>query len=224
MKKADISSFIDHTLLKPDVFEKQIEQLCKEALTHNFYSVCVNSCWVEFAAKSLKGSNVKVCSVVGFPLGAVKSSVKAIETANAIEDGAAEIDMVINIGFLKNCHLAQLENDVLIIRKTCGDSAVLKVIIETCLLTKEEKITASNIAISAGADFVKTSTGFSKGGATIDDVSLLKKTFGGKAKVKASGGIKTLDDALKMIAAGADRLGTSSGVAIVQEPSCGSLS
>ncbi|MCL2294935.1 MAG: deoxyribose-phosphate aldolase [Spirochaetes bacterium] len=217
MENTDISSYIDHTLLKPDASEKQIEQLCQEALLYNFYSVCVNPSWVALAGKLLKGSRVEVCSVAGFPLGAVKSSIKAIETENAIEDGATEIDMVINIGFLKDRNLKQLENDILIVRKSCSDSVVLKVIIETCLLTEEEKIIACNIAVNAGADFVKTSTGFSLSGATIADVELLKKTVGNNAKVKASGGIKTLDDALKMITAGAARLGTSSGVAIMQE-------
>ncbi|MCL2791996.1 MAG: deoxyribose-phosphate aldolase [Spirochaetaceae bacterium] len=214
MKNTDIASFIDHTLLKPDVSKNQIEKLCEEALIYNFYSVCLNPCWVGFASNFLKGSKVKVCSVVGFPLGATKSSVKGIEARNAIDDGATEIDMVINIGFLKDRNLKQLENDIITVRKNCDAATVLKVIIETCLLTEEEKLIACDIAVNAGADFVKTSTGFSLSGATLSDVALLKKSVSGKAKVKTSGGIKTLEDALKMIEAGADRLGTSSGIAI----------
>ena len=215
MINIDIASFIDHTLLKPDASKKQIEKLCEEALAYNFYSVCINPSWVELASTLLKGSKIKICTVAGFPLGAMKSSVKGIEAKDAIEDGATEIDMVINIGFLKERNLKQLENDIITVRKNCEDAAILKVIIETCLLTEEEKLIACDIAVNAGADFVKTSTGFSSGGATISDVALLKKAVDGRAKVKASGGIKTLEDALKMIEAGADRLGTSSGAAII---------
>ena len=214
MKNIDIASFIDHTLLKPDASAKQIEKLCEEAVAYNFYSVCLNSSWIKTAANFLKESKVKICSVVGFPLGAMKSSIKGIEASSAAEDGATEIDMVINIGFLKEHNLKQLENDIVIVRKNCGAAAILKVIIETCLLTEEEKLIACDIAVNTGADFVKTSTGFSVSGATVSDVALLKKAVNGRAKVKASGGIKTLEDALKMIEAGADRIGTSSGVAI----------
>ncbi len=216
MKTIDIASFIDHTLLKPDASEKQIEQLCMEAVSYNFYSVCLNSARIEFASNFLKRSKIKICSVIGFPLGAMKSSVKGIEARSAVEDGASEIDMVINVGALKDRNLKYLEHDIITVRKNCGDITILKVIIETCLLTDEEKVIACNIAVNAGADFVKTSTGFSSGGATVSDVALLKKAVADKAKIKASGGIKTLEDALKMIEAGADRLGTSSGIAIIK--------
>lgn len=214
-KNPEIGSYIDHTLLKPDATKEQVNKLCSEALEYNFCSVCVNSSRVSLAAGLLKGSRVKVCAVVGFPLGAMDSSAKGFEAAAAIAAGASEIDMVINIGALKEGDHDFVENDIKTVRKSCGKGIILKVIIETCLLTDEEKKAACRIALKAGADFVKTSTGFSTGGATEDDVRLMKNEVGDKAKVKASGGVRSYDDAVKMINAGASRLGTSSGIAII---------
>ena len=214
-KNPEIGSYIDHTLLKPDATREQVKKLCLEALEYNFCSVCVNSSRVPAAAGLLKGSPVKVCAVVGFPLGAMDSSAKGFEAAAAIAAGASEIDMVINIGALKDGDLDFVENDIKTVRKSCGKGIILKTIIETCLLTDEEKKAACRIALKAGADFVKTSTGFSTGGATEDDVRLMKNAVGDKAKVKASGGVRSYDDAVKMINAGASRLGTSSGIAII---------
>jgi len=214
-KNPEIGSYIDHTLLKPDATREQVKKLCMEALEYNFCSVCVNSSRVPDAAGLLKGSPVKVCAVVGFPLGAMDSSAKGFEAAAAIAAGASEIDMVINIGALKDGDHDFVENDIKTVRKSCGKGIILKTIIETCLLTDEEKKAACRIALKAGADFVKTSTGFSTGGATEDDVRLMKNEVGDKAKVKASGGVRSYDDAVKMINAGASRLGTSSGIAII---------
>ncbi len=210
----DITKYIDHTILKPIAQRKDIEQLCKEAKEYNFASVCVNPCWVSYASKLLKGSDVKVCTVIGFPLGANVSAVKAFEAKTAIEQGASEVDMVINIGALKAGEYDIVKQDIQAVREASAGK-VLKVIIETSYLTDEEKKKVCQICGEVGADFVKTSTGFSDGGATAHDVTLMAQAAGSKVKVKASGGIRTREDALKMIEAGASRLGTSSGIKIV---------
>lgn len=210
------NKYIDHTLLKPDCLDKDIEKLCSEAKEYDFASVCVNSSYVKKCVELLKGATVKVCTVVGFPLGACSTEAKLAETKKALEDGASEIDMVINISRLK-CHDDKyVENEISVLKKACGNN-VLKVIIETCLLTDEEKIRACLDAVNAHADFVKTSTGFSTGGATVEDVKLMKQTVQDKALVKASGGIKDKDTFLKMIEAGASRIGASKGVEIIKE-------
>ena len=210
------NKFIDHTLLKPDCLDKDIEKLCSEAKEYDFASVCVNSSYVKKCVELLKGTTVKVCTVVGFPLGACSTEAKLAETKKALEDGASEIDMVINISRLK-CHDDKyVENEISVLKKACGNN-VLKVIIDTCLLTDEEKIRACLDAVNAHADFVKTSTGFSTGGATVEDVKLMKQTVQDKALVKASGGIKDKDTFLKMIEAGASRIGASKGVEIIKE-------
>lgn len=210
-----LNKYIDHTLLKPDAQQDQIEKLIEEARSYDFASVCVNPTWVNFAAEGLRDSSVKVCTVIGFPLGATTPFVKAFETKNAIQNGADEIDMVINIGALKSKNLALVEDDIQAVVEASGDK-VVKVIIETCLLTDDEKIAACQIAKSAGADFVKTSTGFSTGGATVADVALMRQTVGPDIGVKASGGARSYEDALAFIEAGATRIGTSSGVAIME--------
>ena len=210
-----LNKYIDHTLLKPDAQQEQIEKLIEEANAYDFVSVCVNPTWVNFAAEGLRDSDVKVCTVIGFPLGANTPFVKACETKNAIQNGADEIDMVINIGALKSKNLALVEEDIQAVVEASGDKLV-KVIIETCLLTDDEKIVACQIAKSAGADFVKTSTGFSTGGATVEDVALMRQTVGPDMGVKASGGARSYEDALAFIEAGATRIGTSSGVAIME--------
>ena len=210
------NKYIDHTLLKPDCLDKDIEKLCSEAKEYDFASVCVNSSYVKKCVELLKGTTVKVCTVVGFPLGACSTEAKLAETKKALEDGASEIDMVINISRLK-CHDDKyVENEISVLKKACGNN-VLKVIIETCLLTDEEKIRACLDAVNAHADFVKTSTGFSTGGATVEDVKLMKQTVQDKALVKASGGIKDKNTFLKMIEAGASRIGASKGVEIIKE-------
>ena len=211
----NLSSYIDHTILKADATENDVIKLCREAAEHNFCSVCVNSSRVLLASEQLKGSNVKVCSVVGFPLGAMNSEAKGFEASIAVSEGASEIDMVINIGLLKEGKLDKFEEDIKSVRKSCGDGIILKVIIETALLTDEEKKTACIIAEKAGADFVKTSTGFSTAGATAEDVALMRASVSEKVKVKAAGGVRSYEDAVKMIEAGAERLGTSSGIAII---------
>lgn len=211
----NINQLIDHTILKPDATIDDIRRLCIEAKEYNFYSVCVNSAYVNVAYNFLLHSNVKVCSVVGFPLGAMIKEAKAYEAKFAVDSGAEEIDMVINIGLLKSGKIDLFERDIKKVREACKAS-VLKVIIETCLLDDKEKILACQIAKEYGADFVKTSTGFSTGGATEHDIELMRKTVGDKMGVKASGGIKTYEDAIKMINAGANRLGTSSGIAIIK--------
>lgn len=207
--------YIDHTLLKPESTLLQIEKLCQEAKENNFFSVCVNSVWVPKCADLLKNSSVKVCSVVGFPLGSMSSESKAFETRWCVEQGAEEIDMVLQIGFLKN---NQFDDVVLDIKKVvaAANGKTVKVILETCLLNYDEKIKACEAALSAKAHFVKTSTGFSSGGASIEDVQLMKKIVGSAMKVKASGGIKNLSQAKAYIEAGAERLGTSSGVEIIR--------
>lgn len=211
----NINQLIDHTILKPEASIDDVRKLCIEAKEYNFYSVCVNSAYVNVAYNFLLHSNVKVCSVVGFPLGAMIKEAKAYEAKFAVDSGAEEIDMVINIGLLKSGKIDLFERDIKKVREACKAS-VLKVIIETCLLDDKEKILACKIAKEYGADFVKTSTGFSTGGATEHDVELMRKTVGDKIGVKASGGIKTYEDAIKMINAGANRLGTSSGIAIMK--------
>lgn len=211
----NIASYIDHTVLAADATEEKIQKLCAEAKEWKFASVCVNTCWTKFCAQELKGTGVNVCTVVGFPLGAMCTKAKAFEAKCAVEDGATEVDMVINIGLLKDHKDDLVEEDIREVKKACGDK-VLKVIIEACLLTDEEKVRACELSVKAGADFVKTSTGFSKWGAKVEDVALMRKTVGSKVGVKAAGGIRTYEDALKMIEAGANRLGCSAGIAIVQ--------
>lgn len=218
-----IAHFIDHTLLKPDATEKQIRQLCREAVKHGFASVCVNPVWVLLAARLLKRSTVKVCAVVGFPLGATTSDTKGYETVAAVSDGAREIDMVINIGALKAGDDDTVQADIEFVVALCRKArAVCKAIIECALLADAEKVRACLLAARAGADFVKTSTGFASGGATVEDVALMSRTVRKwKLGVKAAGGIRTLADARRMIAAGATRIGTSAGVRIVEEAQAG---
>lgn len=210
-----ISKKIDHTLLRPEASIAQIQLLTTEAREHQFFSVCVNPSYVATCAELLKGSGVQVCTVIGFPLGANSSATKAFETIQAIKDGADEIDMVINIGALKSQNFSLVESDIRDV-VVAAKEKIVKVIIETSLLTEQEKITVCQLAEKAGAHFVKTSTGFSGGGATIEDVKLMKETVSVNMGIKASGGIKDLDGAKKMIAAGATRLGTSAGVSIVR--------
>lgn len=211
----ELNSMIDHTLLKPETSKLQIEQLCREALEWKFASVCVNPTWVETCAKLLQGSSVKVCTVIGFPLGATLPSVKAFETVEAIKYGASEIDMVINVGALKEGNFKLVEDDIKAVVSSARGSLV-KVILETCLLNDEEIMKGCQLAEKAGAHFVKTSTGFSSGGAKIEQVKLMRKMVGDRLGVKASGGIRDVATAKSMIDAGANRLGTSSGIAIVQ--------
>lgn len=213
----NLAKYVDHTLLKQDATQEQIKQLCEEAAEYVFASVCINPYWVSYASDLLAESDVKVCTVIGFPLGASSSATKFFEAKNAIDNGANEIDMVINVGELKAKNDANVQADIAAVVKASHPEAIVKVIIETCLLTKEEIVTACELSVAAGADFVKTSTGFSTGGATVEDVKLMKETVGDKALVKASGGVRSLEDAKNMIAAGADRLGTSSGIALVSD-------
>lgn len=210
-----LNKYIDHTLLKPDASQEQIETLIEEAKKYDFASVCVNPTWVSFAAQALKGTDVKVCTVIGFPLGANTPELKAFETSDAIQNGANEVDMVINIGALKSRNFDLVERDIRAVVEAAKGTLV-KVIIETCLLTDDEKVRACQIAQKAGADFVKTSTGFSTGGATVADVALMRKTVGPDMGVKASGGARSYEDALAFIKAGATRIGASSGVAIME--------
>ena len=209
-----LASYIDHTVLAANATQEKIEKLCNEAKEWHFASVCVNTCWTAFCAEQLKGTGVNVCTVVGFPLGAMCTKAKAFEAKCAIEEGATEVDMVINVGWLKDGKDSLVENDIREVKKACGDKC-LKVIIETCLLTDEEKVRACELSVKAGADFVKTSTGFSTAGAKVEDVRLMRKTVGPNVGVKAAGGIRTREDAMKMIEAGANRLGCSAGIAIV---------
>ena len=217
MKKNALAKYIDHTLLKPDATEAQIEQLCAEAREYGFASVCVNSCYASLAARLLAGSDVAVCCVIGFPLGAATTAAKAFEAADAAQNGATEIDMVINVGAAKDGRWDDVEADIAGVAAAIEGKALLKVIIETCLLTDGEKIEACRAAVRAGADFVKTSTGFSKAGATAADVALMRKTVGPEIGVKAAGGIRTCADAMAMIEAGASRIGASAGIAILSE-------
>jgi deoxyribose-phosphate aldolase len=216
----DIAKMIDHTLLKPEATQQEIAQLCYEARKYNFASVCVNPTWVSLCAELLKGSPVKVCTVIGFPLGATSSETKAFETETAIKQGATEIDMVINIGALKARDLETVARDIRgVVKAAHAHGIIVKVIIETVLLSDEEKTIACLISKEAGADFVKTSTGFAGGGATVNDVALMRKTVGPQMGVKASGGVRTYEDAESMIKAGATRIGASAGVKIIQGPS-----
>ena len=217
MKKNALAKYIDHTLLKPDATEAQIEKLCAEAREYGFASVCVNSCYASLAARLLAGSDVAVCCVIGFPLGAATTAAKAFEAADAAQNGATEIDMVINVGAAKDGRWDYVEADIAGVAAAIEGKALLKVIIETCLLTDGEKIEACRAAVRAGADFVKTSTGFSKAGATAADVALMRKTVGPEIGVKAAGGIRTCADAMAMIEAGASRIGASAGIAILAE-------
>lgn len=210
----DIASYIDHTVLAADASEEKIRVLCKEAADNHFASVCVNSCWVSLASELLKGTGVNVCTVVGFPLGAMNTRAKAFEASDAVDNGAEEIDMVLNVGYMKSGLYDKAEEDIREVKKACRGK-LLKVILETCLLTDDEKKKACELAERAGADYVKTSTGFSKGGATKEDVALMRKTVGDRLGVKASGGIRSYEKAMEMIEAGASRLGTSSGIAII---------
>ncbi|WP_346938966.1 deoxyribose-phosphate aldolase [uncultured Clostridium sp.] len=211
----NIASMIDHTILKAETTKDQVVKICKEAKEYNFKSVCVNSCYTELVSKELKDSGVLVCTVVGFPLGAMDTKSKAFETARAIELGANEIDMVINVGALKDKDYDFVKNDIKEIVDTAKGKAIVKVILETCLLTEEEKIKACELSQEAGADFVKTSTGFSTGGATPDDIALMRKIVGPNMGVKASGGVRTTEDAMKAINAGANRIGASASISIV---------
>ncbi len=216
MDKKTLASYIDHTILKADAQAKDVEKICKEAAEYHFASVCVNAANVKQVAELLKGTDVKVCTVVGFPLGATLPQVKAFEAQEAIKDGAHEVDMVINVGALKSGLLEVVENDIRAVAEACKGKALLKVIIETCLLTDEEKVTACELAKKAGADYVKTSTGFSTGGALAEDIRLMRKTVGDQMGVKASGAVRDLETALKMIEAGASRIGASASVSIVE--------
>ena len=209
-----INQYIDHTLLKPESTQEQIDHLLSEAVEYQFASVCVNPTWVAHCSKTLAGTGVKVCTVVGFPLGANTSSVKAFETKDAIANGADEIDMVINVGQLKSGQYEVVKADIRAVVEASQDKLV-KVIIETCLLTNDEKVKACQLAVSAGADFVKTSTGFSAAGATVEDIVLMRETVCPNIGVKAAGGARSYEDAEAFIEAGATRIGTSSGVAIV---------
>ena len=211
----NIASYIDHTMLAPQATVSQIRKLCEEAVKYHFASVCVNSCHVALCAELLKGTGVNVCTVVGFPLGAMSTKAKAFEAECAVADGAVEIDMVINVGALKDENWNFVEDDIRAVKKACGGK-LLKVILETCLLTDDEIVRACQLSEAAGADYVKTSTGFSKGGATAEAVSLMRKTVGDRLGVKASGGIRDRESALKMIEAGASRLGCSAGVKIME--------
>lgn len=207
-----IARMIDHTALKPDTVKSEIEALCKEARVYGFASVCVNPCWVKLCAELLKESEVKVCTVIGFPLGAASPETKAFETRQAIADGAGEVDMVINIGALKDRDTGTVEHDIRAVTDAADGKALVKVIIETSLLTDEEKRLACELAVKAGADFVKTSTGFSGGGATVRDIKLMREAVGPDIGVKASGGVRDKESALAMIEAGATRIGDRKSV------------
>ncbi|EIJ78344.1 deoxyribose-phosphate aldolase [Bacillus methanolicus PB1] len=209
------AKMIDHTLLKAEATQEQIIKLCAEAKEYGFASVCVNPVWVKTATEELKGSDVKVCTVIGFPLGANTPETKAFEVNNAIENGATEVDMVINIGALKDKNDELVERDIRAVVNAAKGKALVKVIIEACLLTDEEKVRACELAVKAGADFVKTSTGFSTHGATVEDVALMRKTVGPDIGVKASGGVRDLKGLKAMVEAGANRIGASSGVKIM---------
>lgn len=212
----DLARYIDHTLLRPDATASEIDTMCDEATQYGFASVCINPTWVKRAAERLRGSSVKVCTVIGFPLGATPPEIKAMEARRALRDGAREVDMVINIGALKSGDHDLVKRDIeKVVDAAHEGGAIAKVILETALLTDEEKVVASSLARQAKADFVKTSTGFSGGGATVYDVALMRETVGPTMGVKASGGVRTLEDAEDMIAAGATRIGASAGVQIV---------
>lgn len=210
-----LNKYIDHTILKATASSDDVQKLCEEAIEHEFYSVCVNGCYVADAKHLLQGTDVKVAAVVGFPLGAMTTASKVFEAKEAIENGASEIDMVINVAKLKDGEFDYVENEIRLIKEAIGNN-VLKVIIETCYLTDEEKVKACELSLVAKADFVKTSTGFGTGGATYEDVKLMKSVVGDNAKVKASGGVRDKETAQKYVDLGAERLGTSSGIEIVK--------
>ncbi|WP_052256436.1 deoxyribose-phosphate aldolase [Salinicoccus sp. YB14-2] len=210
-----VSKYIDHTLLKPAVTQDEIFELCQEAKEYDFFSVCINPAWVQTASDLLKDSDVKVCTVIGFPLGATTSEVKAFETMNAIQNGADEVDMVINIGALKSGNEDLVFNDIKAVCDAAGTDALVKVIIESALLDSDEIVKASELSKKAGADFVKTSTGFNGAGASVEAVTLMRMTVGEEMGVKASGGVRSAEDAMKMIESGATRIGASSGIEIV---------
>ena len=210
-----LNKYIDHTILKATASNSDVQKLCEEAIEHEFYSVCVNGCYVADAKQLLQGTDVKVAAVVGFPLGAMTTAAKVFEAKEAVENGASEIDMVINVAKLKDGEFEYVENEIRQIKELIGDN-VLKVIIETCYLTDEEKVKACELSLVAKADFVKTSTGFGTGGATYEDVKLMKSVVGDNAKVKASGGVRDKETAQKYVELGAERLGTSSGIDIVK--------
>ena len=211
---SDLAPYIDHTILKPDTRREDARRFCHEAIEYGFASVCVNPWLVATVAEALRDSTVDVCSVIGFPLGAMVSETKVAETRRAVQDGATEIDMVINVGALREGDEDLVRQEITAIKHACGP-ALLKVIIETCLLTDKEKVTACRLSQEAGADFVKTSTGFAHGGATVQDVALMRKTVGDAMGVKASGGIRTFADAVSMIEAGANRIGASASISII---------
>ena len=212
----NIAKTIDHTLLKPEATAADIQALCREAKQYGFASVCVNTCYVKLASELLRGSGVKVCCTVGFPLGAMAPKAKAFEAAQAVADGAEEVDMVLWIGALRQGNTAAVQADIEGVVNACHPRAIVKVILETCLLTDAQIETACRLCVAAGADYVKTSTGFSTAGATAEHVALMNRAVGGRAKVKAAGGIRTYEDAKRMIDAGADRIGASAGIAIVE--------
>ena len=216
MDKQQLASMIDHTILKADATRESVEKICKEALEYKFASVCINPANVELAAEMLKGSEVKVCTVIGFPLGANTSEVKAFETKDAIAKGADEVDMVINIGRLKDKDYEYVKNDIKAVVEAAKGKALTKVIIETCLLNDEEKVKVCELSKEAGADFVKTSTGFSTGGATPEDIKLMRETVGPDMGVKASGGVRSFEDAKAVIENGATRIGASSSITICE--------
>lgn len=212
-----LAAMIDHTCLKPDATKNDIEQLCREAQTYHFHSVCVNSGWVGYCARLLKESEVRISSTVGFPLGAMHPLSKRFEAVQAVGEGATEVDMVMNLGALKTRELSRVANEIQMVAEACGPGIIKKIIIETCLLTEEEKKLACRLVKESRVEFIKTSTGFAGQGATADDVALLKSLIGPGQEVKASGGIRRLDQALAMIKAGATRLGASASVAIIKE-------
>ncbi|MEG0296371.1 MAG: deoxyribose-phosphate aldolase [Clostridium sp.] len=214
MDKKQLAQMIDHTVLKADAKAKDIIKICVEAKENEFKSVCINPAWVSLAAKELAGTNVEICTVIGFPLGATTTEVKAFETKDIIEKGATEVDMVINVGKLKDGDLEYVKKDIKAVVDAAKGKALTKVIIETCLLTDEEKVTACRLSKEAGADFVKTSTGFSTGGATPADIKLMREAVGPEMGVKASGGVRSLEDAMAVINNGATRIGASAGIAI----------
>ena len=211
-----LASYIDHTILKPEATLKDVQKICDEAKKYRFASVCVNASYVKYVSEQLKGSGVKTCAVVGFPLGTQSTETKRFETQEALKNGAGEIDMVLNIGAVKNADWNYVKSDIESVVSAAKSKAIVKVILETCLLSDDEKIKACEVSKEAGADFVKTSTGFSSGGATVEDVALMRKTVGPQMGVKASGGVRSYEDAIAMIRAGANRLGASAGVKIIE--------
>ena len=220
ISRDELAGFIDHTLLKPEATPHDIIEICSQAVSHGFKAVCVNPCYTSLVSGELTGSQVQVCTVIGFPLGACDPALKAIEAGAAVHAGASEVDVVMNLGFFKGGLLNEVQNDLAgVVRAARSENSqvVVKVILETCLLNNQEKVTACRLAVESGADFVKTSTGFGKGGATIQDIALMRQAVGQSFGVKASGGIRNLQTALNMIRAGANRLGTSSGLTILTE-------